>query len=81
MSDFEAIDTSLAQASVIGAMLIDDRCVPEVVSIVSEDDFTAAYRSIFRAMRWLFDEGCSVDPVTVMHQLGGDPEYRRILME
>ena len=81
MSDFEAIDTSLAQASVIGAMLIDDRCVPEVVSIVSEDDFTAAYRSIFRAMRWLFDEGCSVDPVTVMHQLGDDPEYRRILME
>ena len=81
MSGFEAIDTSLAQASVIGAMLIDDRCVPEVVSIVSEDDFTAAYRSIFRAMRWLFDEGCSVDPVTVMHQLGGDPEYRRILME
>lgn len=81
MSDFEVIDTSLAQASVIGAMLIDDRCVPEVVSIVSEDDFTAAYRSIFRAMRWLFDEGCSVDPVTVMNQLGGDPEYRRILME
>lgn len=81
MSVSEAIDTSLAQASVIGAMLIDDRCVPEVVSIVSEDDFTTAYRSIFRAMRWLFDEGCSVDPVTVMHQLGGDPEYRRILME
>lgn len=81
MPDFEPIDTSLAQASVIGAMLIDDRCVPEVVSTVCEDDFAAAYRSIFRAVRWLFDEGCSVDPVTVMHQLGDDPEYRRILME
>lgn len=85
MSGFEdsvqQIDTSLAQASVIGAMLIDDRCVPEVVSIVSEDDFTAAFRRIFRAARWLFEEGCSVDPVTVMHQLGDDPEYRRILME
>ena len=83
MSGFDVapIDTSLAQASVIGSMLIDDRCVPEVVSIVSEDDFTAAYRSIFRAARWLFDEGCNVDPVTVMHQLGDDPEYRRILAE
>lgn len=81
MSGSEKIDTSLAQASVIGAMLIDDRCVPEVVSTVSEDDFTSAFRSIFRAARWLFDEGCSVDPVTVMHQLGDDPEYRRILAE
>lgn len=80
-STVDQIDTSLTQASVIGAMLIDDRCVPQVLSIVSEDDFTAAFRSIFRAVRWLFDEGCSVDPVTVMHQLGGDPEYRRILME
>lgn len=79
--DVSPIDTSLAQASVIGSMLIDDRCVPEVVSIVSEDDFTSAFRSIFRAARWLFDEGCNVDPVTVMHQLGDDPEYRRILAE
>lgn len=75
------VDTAMTQASVIGAMLIDDRCVPQVLSIVSEDDFAAAWRSIFRAVRWLFDEGCSVDPVTVMHQLGDSPEYRRILME
>ena len=77
----ERIDTMDAQVALIGSMVIDDRCVPEVMALVSEDDFTSAYRSIFRAIRWLWEEGCSVDPITVVHQLGGAGEYRRILME
>lgn len=74
-------DTTLAQASVIGCMLIDDRCVPSVMSIVREDDFTGTYRSIFRAIDLLDQEGISVDPVTVLHQLGDIADYREILTQ
>lgn len=79
MSEFT--DTSLSQASVIGCMLIDDRCIPSILSQVREDDFSETYRSIFRAIDRLDGEGISVDPVTVLHELGDLPEYRQILRE
>lgn len=75
------VDTAMTQASVIGAMLIDDRCVPQVLSTVSEEDFASAYRTIFRAIKWLFDEGCSIDPIIVLGQLGSGDEYRDLVMQ
>lgn len=74
-------DISLSQASVIGCMLIDDRCIPSILSQVHEEDFSDTYRSIFRAIDRLDGEGITVDPVTVLHELGDLPEYKSILFQ
>lgn len=60
-----------AEMSVIGAMLIDDRCVGDVLTNLREADFlTPRYRSIFQAVRKLYNRGAPVDPVTVMAEAG-----------
>ena len=60
-----------AQTSVLGAMLIDSRCVPIVMETIKEDYFTAGqYRTIFNAIRALAGEGRPVDAVTVLDRAG-----------
>lgn len=67
---------TLAQQSVIGSMLIDDRCVPLVISKLREDDFLdPTCRNFFRAIRELAQEGRPVDPVTVTRKLKAEKEY------
>ena len=67
---------TLAQQSVIGSMLIDDRCVPLVISRLTEDDFLdPTCRNFFRAVRELAREGRPVDPVTVTGKLKGADGY------
>lgn len=64
-----------AQVAVIGSMLIDDRCVGDVLAQVSAEDFPAGvFRSIFQAMRQLFTAGRPVDPVTVLDAMQGGKE-------
>ena len=65
-----------AQQSVIGSILIDDRCMPLVLSKLREEDFTdSTCRSFFRAARELATEGRSIDPVTVLGKLKDNGEY------
>ena len=53
-----------AQVAVVGAMLIDDRCIGDVLAAVSPDDFPAGpYKSAFVCIRRLFADGRPVDPV------------------
>ena len=67
---------TLAQQSVIGSMLIDDRCVPLVISNLKEDDFLDPIcRNFFRAIRELAREGKPIDPVTVTGKLKAEGEY------
>ena len=47
----EMFDTTMAQASVLGCVLIDDRCAPQMMSAVRDEDFPGTYRCIFRAIR------------------------------
>lgn len=74
-----------AQNSVIGSMLIDDRCVPLVLSKLREEDFIDPIcRNFFRAIRDLTLENKPVDPVTVMGKLGtrdGYVQWAREVME
>jgi replicative DNA helicase len=74
-----------AQNSVIGSMLIDDRCVPLVLSKLREDDFIDPIcRNFFRAIRELALENKPVDPVVVMGKLGardGYVQWAREVME
>lgn len=67
---------TLAQQSVIGSMLLDDRCVPLVISRLTEDDFLdPTCRNFFRAIRELAREGKPVDPVPVVGKLKGAGDY------
>lgn len=67
---------TLAQQSVIGSMLMDDRCVPQVLSKLTEDDFLdPTCRNFFRAIRELAREGRPVDPVAVVGKLKSEGDY------
>lgn len=59
-------DPQVAQAAVIGAMLIDPKCVGPVLHEVKERDFAwAPYRTLYCAIRKLFSDGAPVDEVTL----------------
>lgn len=65
-----------AQLSVIGSMLIDDRCVPLVLSKLTPDDFVdGTCRATFAAIRKLKLEGRPTDPVTVVDAMKGGDKY------
>jgi len=67
---------TFAQQTVIGSMLIDDRCVPLVLSKLTEEDFIdPTCRNFFRAIRELALEGRPVDPVPVMGKLKAGDDY------
>ncbi len=65
-----------AQLSVIGSMLIDDRCIPLVLSRMTPDDFVdSTCRATFQAIRRLTLEGRPADPVTVVDAMQGGDKY------
>lgn len=71
-----------AEQSVIGSMLIDDRCVPLVLRKMRPEDFTdGTCRSTFRAIQKLVREGRPVDPVTVVDAMSGGNTYVRWIRE
>lgn len=62
----------MTEQAVIGAMLIESRCVGDVVTTVSADDFIhASYRRLFEVARDLYNEGAPVDVVTIIDRAGG----------
>lgn len=66
-------DAILYQASVIGSMLIDERCIGPTLGELRPEDFVhEVYRRIYQAIRRLFSVGQTVDPVTVLEVLGRD---------
>lgn len=58
------------QASVLGSMLIDSRCVAPVLELVKEDYFSGQYRTIFEAIAALFRASKKIDPVIVVNEIG-----------
>lgn len=59
-----------AEAAVLGAILLRNDALGDVVSIVGENDFyVPAHRSVFKAMAKLSDRGQPIDIVTLEHQL------------
>ena len=58
-----------AENAVVGSILIDPRCLPEVTQHLSEDDFgTEVNKAIFRAALALSARGQAVDPVTILEE-------------
>jgi len=56
-----------AQYAVLGSILIDERCIPAVIGKVQLSDFIdTTCRTVYMAIRKLFDEGKPIDPMTVV---------------
>ncbi len=59
-----------AEQSVLGSMLIDPRCVPEVMEhLRSEDFYVTQNRNIFEALQSMFTLNETIDPVTLIDKL------------
>ena len=71
-----------AQVAIVGSMLIDGRCIGDVLARISTEDFpTGVYRSIFQAVGKLFADGRPVDPVTVLDAMQGGRELSGCIRE
>ena len=59
-----------AEQAVLGSILIDSRCVAEVISIVKPEDFYLQQnREIFEAIYTMFNFSQTIDPVTVLEKM------------
>lgn len=81
-------DTLMAQYAVLGAVLIQPELFGEVQAKVQAADFLdGKCRMTYQALRKLFTSGEAVDPVSLVHKLGGKSgetgwgEFVRQLME
>ena len=68
-----------AQYSVLGAALLETDLVAKVMSETTENDYSGACKTVYRAMSKLFLDGAVVDPVSLASALGSD--YRSFLMD
>ena len=59
-----------AEQAVVGSMLIDPRCIPEVLEKLKADEFYLKInRDIYETMYTMFAYGQTIDPVTVLDQM------------
>ena len=59
-----------AEQAVLGSILIDSRCVAEVIGIVKpEDFFLQQNREIFETVYTMFNFSQTIDPVTVLEKM------------
>ena len=70
-----------AEQAVLGSILIDSRCVADVIGVVRPEDFYLQQnREIFETIYTMFNFSQSIDPVTVldkMRELGGHQDNSR----
>ena len=77
-----------AEQAVLGSILIDERCVSDVIGLLRADDFySTVNRDIFSTIFSMFNYSQTIDPVTVLDKMreGGvladsSPSYIRDLM-
>ena len=59
-----------AEQAVLGSVLIDSRCVADIVGIVSPEDFYLKQnREIFETIYTMFNYSQTIDPVTVLNKM------------
>ena len=62
--------SATAEQAVLGSVLIDPQCIPDVIGAVKADDFyVQANRDIFETVYAMFSYGQTVDPVTVLDRM------------
>lgn len=66
-------EASPAEVSVIGSMLIDDACIPDLMQVLRAEDFTNGdLRHFFEAIQAIFLRRGRVDSTTVLHELAAE---------
>lgn len=74
ISDYLPPHNEEAERGVLGAMLLDNATIPEVVAAVSAEDFYAdIHQRIFRQIAGLHDAGKSADFITLSDMLARNP--------
>ena len=59
-----------AEQSVLGSMLIDERCVPDVIGLLRPEDFYLKQnREIYETIYTMFNFSEKIDPVTVLDKM------------
>ncbi len=59
-----------AEQAVLGSILIDERCVPDVIGLLQPDDFYLRQnREIFETIYTMFNFSQHIDPVTVLDKM------------
>lgn len=62
--------SAMAEQAVVGSMLIDPSCIPDVINKVRADEFyIQTNREIFETIFSMFSFGLSIDAVTVLEQM------------
>jgi len=77
-----------AEQAVLGSMLIDSRCVSDIIGVLNADDFySTTNKNIFETIFSMFSFAKPIDPVTVIERMREDgvwtddtPGYIRDLM-
>ena len=65
-----------AEQAVLGSMLIDARCVPEVIDQLRSDDFYVRQnREIYDTIYSMFNYSLTIDPVTVLENMKQNGVY------
>ena len=65
-----------AEQAVLGSMLIDARCVPEVIDQLRPDDFYVKQnREIYETIYSMFNYSLTIDPVTVLENMKQNGVY------
>ncbi|NCB51730.1 MAG: replicative DNA helicase [Clostridia bacterium] len=73
----QAPHSAPAEQAVIGSMLIDPICIPEVIDKIKAADFyLEANKDIFETILGMFSYGQTIDPVTVLDQMRVRGVYR-----
>ncbi|MDR3619958.1 MAG: replicative DNA helicase [Paludisphaera borealis] len=68
-----------AERGVLGAILLDNDVLHDVIAILSIDDFYRdAHQVVYRAVRDMYDEGKAVDAVTLADELVLRGQYKQI---
>ena len=59
-----------AEQAVLGSILIDSRCVADIIGIVKPDDFFLEQnREIYETIYTMFNFSETIDPVTVLNKM------------
>ena len=62
--------SAAAEQAVIGSMLIDAGCIPDVIEKVRADEFYIRQnRDIFETVYAMFSYGQTIDPITILDQM------------
>lgn len=78
------MDLTVAEGTVLGAMLIDASVVPPVLALLQPEDFDSdLHRTLFEAIRALYRAGEPIDAITAVNRAGWsqDAEKRSFVAE